>query len=237
MASTLYGNDGLVLSHAGELTADKNGLWTGACVFKMPAGRVDLIPAIGSVHPYANFCVAERFRLSFSAGLWVCSVEYVGGNVGESEPQYELSPGTGQEDIETHPDFVSVLAGKPSAPLHGAVFLDKFDNVSTDDTLGIAMFDRFSSHLEGGSLNPYAKIDAYLCQNNTVWTKTWTRNSPPPSTGIRIATPDGPNPDYGGASNWLAMPVAYTKRGNVYSCTARWLASGPRAWNPNIYPS
>lgn len=237
MAAILYGNDGLVLSHAGELTADKNGLWTGACVFKLPAGRVDLVPGIGSLHPYADFCVAERFRLSFSAGLWSCAVEYVGGSVESSEPQYELSPGTGNEPIETHDKFLSVLAGRPSAPLNGAVFLDKDGNVTTSDTPGIAEFDRFAMYLTDGGLNPYAGQDAYIAQNNTVWTKSWTRRSAPTSNGVCVEAPDGPNPDYGGDTNWLAMPVAYAKRGNVYSCTARWIASGPRGWNPAVYPS
>lgn len=231
-----FGNGGLVLNSAGEITADRNGLWSGGCQFSFPAGRLDLMPGVGTQHPYANFLVAERFRLVFSPGLWRLSVEYVGSNVDSSEPQYELSPGTGNEPIETHERFLSHLAGKPSAPLNGAIFRDLETGFETsDDVLG--QFERFRVILEGGGLNPLAGLEQYITQNNTVWTKTWTQRSAPSSGGVRIAAPDGPAPAYGGASNWLEMPVAYTKRGNVYSCAARWIASGKRGWNSLVYPA
>ena len=226
-----------MLNAAGEITANKAGLWTGSCQFTFPAGQVDLIPGIGSAHPYVGFLVAESFRLSFTPGLWRLSMEYVGGSVDSSDPQYELSPGTGNEPIETHKSFLSVIAGKPSAPLNGAIFRNVVTgDVSEDDTAGVAQFDRFSIYVDG-ALNAYAGQEQFINQNNTVWTKSWTSKSKPSSYGIHIGAPDGPNPDYGGTTNWLAMPIAYTQRGNVFSNVARWIASGPRGWNPGVYPS
>jgi hypothetical protein len=180
--------------------------------------------------------VAERFRIVFTPGLWELYVDYVGGNVEESEPFYELSPGTGNEPIETHKDFVSEIAGKPSNAKNGAIFRNpETGEITTDDTPGMWQFDRFSVLKSDGTLNDFAGQEAYICQNNTVWTKSWVRRSAPPAKKIRIEAPDGPNPDYGGDTNWLCMPVAYTKRGNVFSCAARWIASGPRGWNPTVY--
>lgn len=230
-----HGNGGLLLSSAGEITADKAGLWTGAVLYTFPAGRLDLIPGIGTPHPYASFLVAERFRITFTPGRWRIAMDYVGGFVEDSEPQFELSPGTGNEPIETHKSFLA-LAGKPSAPQNGAIFRNPESGaVTQDDTPGMWEFDRFSLLLAGGAANPFAGVEQYISQNNTVWTKSWTSRRAPTATGVRIAAPDGPNPDYGGDTNWLAMPVAYTQRGNVFSCTARWLASGPRGWNSVIY--
>lgn len=224
-----FGNGGLVLNQAGEITADRNGLWSGACQFSFPQGRLDLVPGVGTQHPYANFLVAERFRLVFSPGLWRLSVEYVGANVNSTEPQYELSPGTGNEPIETHKDFEETLAGKPSAPLNKAVFRDEVTGFETeDDALGIF------SHFKAGS--DLAGLAQYITQNNTVWTKTWTQRAKPATGKVKISSPEGPSPSYGGSMNWLEMPVAYTLRGNVYSCSQRWVASGPKGWNPLVYP-
>lgn len=232
-----FGKQGLLLSSSGEITADRNGLWTGACVFTFDEGHVEQVPAIGSVHPYVSFLVAERFRITFTPGRWTTAVDYVGTNLDDSKPQYELSPGTGNEPIEAHDKFLATLAGKPSAPLHGAIFRDpETGAVSTDDTPGMAVFDRFSVFLADGTLNPFAGQEQFISQNNTVWTKTWTRRSAPTAHKVRIANPDGNAPNYGGATNWLALPVAYTERGNVFACTARWIASGPRGWNPIVYP-
>lgn len=233
-----FGKSGLLLSSSGEITADRNGLWTGACLFTFDVGRVDQVPAIGSVHPNVSFLVAERFRIIFTPGRWTVSVDYVGANADDTDPQYELSPGTGNEPIEAHDKFLSTIAGKPSAPLNHAIFRNpETGEISTDDAPGMAVFDRFSVYKPDGTLNPFAGQEMFISQNNTVWTKTWTRRSKPAAHKIRIGTPDGDAPDYGGGTNWLELPIAYTKRGRVYSCTARWIASGPRGWNPIVYPA
>lgn len=229
MGSTLFGKNGLVLESAGEITADRNGLWSGSCRFSLPHGRVDLIPAVLSVHPHVGFLFAEKFRLSTNPGLWRVSVDYVGASVDSSEPQYELSPGTGNEPIQTHKDFIATIAGTPSSPKNGAIFRDPVSGeISTDDDL--AEFDRFalSSELAG--------TDSYIAQNNTVWTKSWTQKSKPTSHGVRINNPPGNAPDYGGSYNWLELPVGYTVRGRVYSCQQHWVCSGPKGWKSIVYP-
>ena len=143
------------------------------------------------------------------------------------------SPGTGNEPIVTHDRFLSELGGKPSAPLNGAIFRDPVTGeISTDDAT--AEFDRFALMI-GGLRNPLAGVDSYICANNTVWTKSWTSRTKPTVHPIRISNPEGPAPDYGGSSNWLELPTAYTLRGNVYSCVARWLASGRGGWNNIVY--
>lgn len=207
-------------------------------MFSLPVGRLDLIPRLGTFHPYANFLVSERCRLIFSPGLWKLSVDYVGANADETEPQYELSPGTGNEPIEAHDRFLSELAGKPSAPLNGAIFRDpESGEITASDVPGTWEFDRFSVLKADGTLNPFAGQEEFISQNNTVWTKTWTSRTKPESYRVSIRDPDGDAPDYGGDSNWLALPIAYTKRGLVFSCRAQWIASGRRGWNPDVYPT
>ncbi|MES2924001.1 MAG: hypothetical protein V4819_20785 [Verrucomicrobiota bacterium] len=74
------GKKGLLLRSSGEITADRNGLWTGACVFTFNEWHVEQVPAINSVHPYVAFLVAERFRITFTPIRWTAAVEYVGTN-------------------------------------------------------------------------------------------------------------------------------------------------------------
>jgi hypothetical protein len=236
MAFTLHGKDGLVLEAAGEISADRNGLWTGSCRYSLPAGRLDLVPAALTPHPYAGFLVAERFRLTFAAGLWRLGVDYVGSNVEESVAQYELSDGTGNEPIQTHPDFLSELAGTASVPKNGALWRDPVTGeISSDDET--AEFDRFRVKLEGGGQNPLAGLEEYIAQSNVVWSKSWTSRSAPAAQRIAIANPPGGAPDYGGSYNWLRLPVSFTVRGNVHSNVQRWLCSGPRGWHALVYPN
>lgn len=231
----VHGNKGLILDAAGELSVDRMGVWSGACRFKIPIGRFDLVPLLNSMHPHANFCLAERQRVNFTPGLWTVYIDYAGANVEETEPVYELSPGTGNEPIETHDKFVSTLAGTASSPKNGAVFVNGDGEKTTDNELGV--FDRFSHTVSGGAFNPFSGVKEYITANNTVWTKSWTRKNAP-SAGtriIKIAEPDGPNPSYGGKYNWLEMPTSYVKRGGAYACETRWLLSGRAGWNTEIY--
>lgn len=231
----IFGNDGLVLEAAGELSADRYGLWGGACRYKIPPGRLDLVPAINSPHPHASFCLAERQRVVFTPGLWTVLVDYTGALVEETEPVYEFSPGTGTEPIETHPDFLTALGGRPSAPLNGAVFLDEMGYPTSDDKLGV--FDRFRTFAADGGLSDMAGVSGYITANNSIWTKSWTRRAAPPagSNFVKIDNPDGPNPNFGGDYNWLFLGTSYTKRGGAYACVSRWMLSGRNGWKEPIY--
>ena len=237
MARESYGTAGLILTTSGEVAGDRYGLWTGSCTFSMPVGRLDLIPGFGSVHPHAPFLSSEKFRVKFGLGFWYVSVDYAGmaGSLDESIPQYELNPGTGNDPIETHKDFLK-LAGKPSAPANGAIFRDPATGeVTKQDKVGKWRFDRFSVYVHGEH-NELAGCEQYINQNNTVWTKSWTSRKRPTSKGVQIKDPPGDAPRYGGNYNWLAMPVQYTMRAQVFSCQARWLGSGPRGWSKLVYP-
>jgi len=232
MGNRSYGPGGLKLEVAGELLVDRKGLWSGSCVFTFPAKAFDLIPKMNSVHPYASFLFAERMRIIMAAGLWKVSVDYVGIDVDTSDPQYELSPGTGNEAVETHPDFSTLIAGTPNNPNPDTkpIFRDPVTGyVSTDNAT--AEFDRFSL---GGEL---AGVTSYIAQNNTVWTKSWTQKTKPTAERIRIVTaPPGDAPNYGGNFNWLQMPVRYSVRARVFSCSQSWLCSGPQGWKNLLYP-
>ena len=176
----------------------------------------------------------EKVRVVFAAGLWKAHVEYAGveKDVSDEFKEYDLAPGTGNEPLETHPDFEE-FAGKPSEPNpeNGAIFIDPdTGEISTDDDKGV--FDRFvrSSPLWG--------IEDFITQSNTVYTVSWTNKDKPEEENIEIveSLPGPDAPTYGGDYNWLKMPIAYAKRGLAYSCTQRYIRSGAKGWNALIYP-
>ena len=237
--STLFGNTGLVRTYSSDLVMEKNGLWTGSCVFSFPAGETGLMPLLGDAHPVVAWMSAERVRLSLGPGLWRVTVEYAGVDNPQQDDKttfYELSPGTGTEAIETHPDFKE-FAGKPSDPKNGAIFRNpETGAISEDDAPGAAVFDRFSVFLAEGDPNPWGGMEQFITQNNTVWTKSWTQKNAPDVRPVQISEPSGKYPKYKGRYNWLEMPTTYTLRGGAYACVTRWMGSGPKGWNEMVYP-
>lgn len=230
-----HGRSGLILDAAGELSADRTGLWTGRCKFKFPATRWDLLPGALAVHPYAPWAVSEKQTVLFTPGFWTLNVEYAGTPVESSPPVYESRRGTGQEAIQTSPRFVSHIAGRPSAPLNGAIFVDPNGDITTDDNLGV--FEKFRLIVDGEQ-NPLAGLNAYLGVNATIWSKSWTQRSKPSQGNVgKIDTPSGDYPDYGDGSNWLNLGVDYTQRGNVFTCHEQWMGSGPGGFSPIVYAS
>lgn len=236
-----YGAGGrLILEAAGEITVDRNGLWSGSARFRFLPEEVGLVPTPGTQNPYLWFLLAERSRIIMTPGLWTAVVEYAGIQEDVSEAQYELSPGVGMDPIETHDKFASSLAGTPSAPKPGAVFVDpKTGIVTKDNTPGKYRFEEFAPILADGSKNPLGGVKGYYVANNTVWTKSWTQKAKPSGatrTLMITSSPPG-NPPQFGSCNWLEHPVAYVKRGGAYSCVQRWLLSDENGWNQLIYPS
>lgn len=234
-----YGKSGLILKHSSEISVDRMGLWTGTCTFSLPVGDYHLVPPPGSWHPLLPFMWAVRSRLVLAPGLWRAVVEYEGVDM-LPLPVYELNPGVGTEPIETHVDFIDTLAGRPTAPLHGARWIDpKTGEVTKCEIPGRFEFDKFSGFLASGERNPFAGTTGFKEANETWWQKSWTTKEPP-NPGqvlVRVATPPGGAPDYGGSYDWLEHPVQFSHRGNAYSNVQRWLLSGRRGWNPLVYPA
>ena len=233
----VFGRNGLIMSNGGTLVTDKYGLTTGTVVYRLPVGRVELQPAFGSSHPYAAFCGLERRELRFTPGFWTLVCDYAGAEQDESDPEYELEIGTGREPIETHPDFVTKIGGKPSAPKNGAVFVDDTGHPTSDDKIGI--FDRFRMTLESGERNLMAGVTGYEAANLTTWVKSWTSRSRPSDGGNvgLIDNPEGNPPNYGSGRNWRYMGLSSLKRGKAHANRKAWQLSGPGGWNEMIYGS
>jgi len=227
-----HGNTGLIVKHFGELNTDKYGLDSATCVWTCPMFAFNLAPGLGSAHPIWSWLYMERRRVSIDPGFAIITGEYVGITGNRTPSQYEASYSESEEPIQTHPDFVTTIGGKPSAVLNGAIFIDQdTQKVTPDDSRGV--FREFKSLIDG-ALNPFAGISSFLSPQVTL-REIWMSTSPVSTGGLghisgppmSIALPDG--------GNWLYTGASFQQRGRVYANSREWRSSGRRGWNSDIY--
>ena len=233
MALEYHGQSSLIYESS-ALRTDPYGLSTATCVWKTPKSNFHLAPALDSAHPVWGFLYMERREVALEPGFAVITGEYTGLEGGASRSVYELSFGLSDEPIQTHPDFLSDIGGKPSAILNGAYFVDPETGAkSTDDNVGV--FDHFLGTIDGAR-NLFAGIESYLSPQVTL-REIWTGTTPVVASGLgKINTPSGgATPPIAG--NWLLIGASFQQRGRVYSNTREWRGSGRNQWNPTIYGS
>jgi hypothetical protein len=150
-------------------------------------------------------------------------------------PEYELVGSLDEEPIESHPKFVSDIAGKPSAALNGAIFVDPNTEVITEDD-SIGVFREFKSTL-AGEPNRKGGVSAYKVPT-VEWIETRvTTIQPTDLVNLGdIETPRGnpPNLTASGRS-WLLWSHSYRKRGGVFEERTVWKLSGKNGWDTDIY--
>jgi len=223
----------LILKHSGNIVQDIYGEESGRCQFSCPPGQWDLMPGAGYAHPYASHLLFERREVKLTPGFWKVFADYR-GVLGDPPPRYELSFGSGTEPIETHPDFITQIGGKPSAPKNGAVFVDAQGKITSDDSLGV--FDRFLVSNPDDELLSFAGLESYVDMNSIMWTKTWVTNAMETTGGkVEIDTPDGDAPSFDGR-NYLYIGLSSSGvRGGSARHRKSWRLSGPNGWNPKVY--
>jgi len=234
-----YGDRGLVLQPGSKIIETKDGLSSGWAKWHAPSDKAyRLAPEIGSAHPFAKFMKMDKREIVFSAGLAVITGDFAGMDPSkgdESDPVYELSIGTSDEPIETHPDFITEIGGKPSAPLHGAVFINPgTGDITTDDSIGV--FEKFS-FMDGDEKNKLAGLEAYLDASEIIWRKRYTSQTRPNDIEevTTIQNPEGPNPSLGKGRTWLYIGLSYTEPGDVFSVTKEWKGSARGGWLEGLY--
>lgn len=227
-----YGNTGLIIAEKGTLATDRYGLDSATAVWKCPMDNIAAGPQLGSVHPIWNYLVMERRRLDIAPGFLIITGEYVGIAGGSTPSVFECSFAEVEEPIQAHPDFVTSLAGKPSAPLNGAIFVDfETQKKSTSDSRGV--FLEFAP-VVAGNLNPLAGVTSFLSPQATM-RETWMSTSAVSAgaLGTISAPPFSVGLPAGG--NWLFTGVSFQQRGRVYANSREWRSSGRRGWNSDIY--
>lgn len=138
---------------------------------------------------------------------------------------------TSQEPIESHPDFVTRIGGKPTDRKHGANF-----DATTGEFTGFPVVDPD----EPDKLpSRFAGIRSYLMPQET-FTLSTVEDSYPSSDDIaeigHIFIPSIHLPALPGERNWLNTGIRVQNIANVYFKTQlTGMLSGPRKWVPEIY--
>ncbi len=193
-----------------------------------------VLPAHAAHPRFSAMALSKRGGSRTKPGFWTVTYTFEGFLLELPQPVYELQASLDQEPIQAHPDFVSAIAGKPSAPLNGAVFVDPDTGQTTaDNSRGV--FREFAATTTGGAANPKAGIESYLVPG-AEWRETYFSATRP--AGLRdlgeIDPPSGPNPTLAGR-NWLAWSHTYQRRGSIYQVTNTWKLSGRNGWDQDIY--
>lgn len=181
-------------------------------------------------HPiFTSMALSRKSGSRSSPGWWTVTYTFEGFLLSIPEPTYELATSLSTEPIQTHPDFTSVLAGTPAAPLNGAIFVDAYTGWQSENT--DAVFKEFKA----GDGMTKAGVDSYLVPG-AEWRKMSFQQTRP--TGIRdvgtIDSPSGPAPTVSGR-DWLAWSESYLRRGNIYQLSTVWKLSGRNGWDDEIY--
>lgn len=216
-------------------TLDRYGVDVVTRVEEVPAdGFPRLMRSKYSVHP--RFTSMGVSKINWTAGkhgkFYRITYTYEGFLNSLPEPIYSLSSSLSEEPIELHPDFLTI-AGTPSDPLNGAIFIDPdTQKITKDNARGV--FREFLATL-GSAANLKAGIESYLSPGAT-WTEIYFSSSRPTDLGSlgERDSPSGSNPSFG-SRNWLYSGCEYTRRGYIYEIRKTWLLSGRNGWDADIY--
>ncbi|MGL4422116.1 MAG: hypothetical protein ACRCZF_15720 [Gemmataceae bacterium] len=217
-------------------TVDRYGVDVLTRVEEIPSSQFpSLLRSKYSVHP--RFSAMGVSKINWNLGkhgkFYRATYMYEGFLNGLPEPVYSLSSSLAEEPIELHKDFLTI-AGKPSAPLNGAVFIDPdTQKITTDNSKGV--FREFLATIDGAR-NLKAGIESYLSPG-AVWTEIYFSTTRPSDLGDlgEIDNPSGPNPSFGSGRNWLYSGADYTRRGGIYEIRKTWILSGRTGWDSDIY--
>lgn len=248
-----HGDSGVTVHRMGTATVSMTGLQQITTVWKTRANNYNALPAIFSSHPVFGLLLLEKGDLSFDSGFCYYAATYAGlafqyGGASETTPVYELTVGTAESPIATHPKFAQEIGGTVTNPKNGAVFEYQGDGTRRrwfDGAKGIKptsnagwVFVGFNHFVTANAttMNPYAGVSSFL-EPQMTWRKMWNRKytSDDVSDVGTIQTPPGNPPRLPAGANWLYMGLSATRRGGAQSMTQEWRSSGRRGWNPTLY--
>jgi len=219
MPLIVKGTAGCQLQPGAEISVDKDGLMNGNATFEGPlqavlGGR----PLVGiSPHPMDSRLVCDSESTTFLAnGKARSSATYLGLLNDPSVPRIDFAGGSGQDPIETHPDFVR-FAGTAAEPRNGARFDDE-----TGEFLGFfnGTFRGVTSYILPSILVNYTYYTTIIPRVNRIGkiVSNLPNFSRPPNV-----------------RNYLRIGMPYRQIANVYAVTEQFLGSGDGGWNRQIY--
>lgn len=153
--------NGLVLQSNSEVTLDFDGVMRGKAVFEGDSRYFNQSPKLGDVHPKDTrlICIAPNVTY-LAADKIRCSPDYMGIATDPTPGILDHPGGINQDPIETHPKFITQIAGTPGNPRNNAIF---------DETTGEFL---------GFGNGRYAGTRSYLVPTVSANITYWTRRVP-----------------------------------------------------------
>jgi hypothetical protein len=236
MARVIKGKiEDIIIQPDRSINEKNDGTLEGQVVYKCVKGQEFSLPKIGEAHP--DDTKLECYNISKthnSNGLITATASYFGLTGPETDPVISYSGGNNQEPIETHPEFVTELAGSVTTPKNGAIFEDDAENVE------YGTFIKFGGGAQDTNVPKFRGVEYYLTPSTQITLSYWTDKVPslkdrlkiyPKIEGVsgrELQTP----PD---VKNFLLLDTPYRQVGSFYQVTEQYLGSGPDGWNEKIY--
>lgn len=207
----------------GEIVIDEYGIMRGTASFEFDAVYLPILtPQVSiDVHPKDSRLTCYEVNVKFSRqSKALVTASYIGLLYDPSPAKIEFSGGSGQDPIETHPDFIE-FAGTPEDPENGA----KFDE-DTKEFLGF--FDKQNAP-------EFAGVRSYIVPSFTVNYSYYTTSTPSISSIGKIysGVPGFRSP--ANVKNYLLVGMPYRQTANIYFVTKQFLGSSGEGWNRTIY--
>lgn len=219
MALKKKGSSALHLQPGWTIDEDEHGLLTGECSWEGDFAYSGSLPT-GTLHPYDSRLTAYRRKLTrLATDKCRISLSFIGVAADPTPMFIEHPAGSGQEPIETHPDFLE-FAGTPGSPLNGAVF-----DSETGEFIGFTDLE-----------NDLAGTRSYIVPSVLVTLTFYTHFVPSLNRVARLynwGIPDLIRPP--NVANFLLIGMPYRRIGNLFQVSHQLLGSGPNGWNRRIY--
>lgn len=217
---------GLVLQPGAIVSDEQDGSLKGHAVWKGDTSDYANRVRRGTPHPKDENCFCFAVQTTFlKNGQLQVDADYIGIDQDPTPYFLEFVGSVGEEAIETHENFTSIIGGTPAAPLHNAQF-----DATTGEFLG---FPTDAPENLGG-------VRSYYRPSVIVRLSYWMRELPNPGPLGHIVEASAipglvlpPN-----CFNLLVTNFGYrqvTPSAPPYQVTVELLASGPNGWNPLIY--
>lgn len=220
MSLIKLGSPVITLQPDWEVDEDEHGLLTGTVTYEGDWAYRHLIPALGSLHRYDRrlTCYGRTLK-QLRAEKVRGTLKYIGITGDPTAMFIEHPGGSGQDPIETHPDFAD-FAGTPGSPLNGAYF-----DPDSDAFVGFT-----------DPTNDLAGVSAYIVPSVMINLSFYTHYIPQLSNVGKLYNWSIPNlirpPN---VRNFLLIGMPYRQIGNLFQVTHQVLGSGPNGWNRTLY--
>ena len=227
--------DNAIIQPDRSINEKNDGTLEGQVVYKCAKEDDFKLPQVGDEHPDDSRLECYNINKTHNSnGIITATASYFGLTASVTEPVISYSGAQNNEPIETHPDFVSELAGTVDAPKNGAIFVDDAGDVE------YGTFIKFGGGTEDTNTPKFQGTEYYLTPSTQITLSYWTDKVPQLKNRLFIYNDLGNIPSRQfqvppDVKNFLLLDTPYRQVGSFYQVTEQYLGSGKDGWNEKIY--